>query len=170
MTLATMQDLLVEGLRDMYHAEKQLVKALPKLADGTSSPTLREAFQNHLVETETHVERIEKAFEQLGLPARGKPCKGMEGLVAEGAEVLKGEGTDPVVDAGLISAAQKVEHYEISAYGSLITFAELLGEDEVAHLLEQTLEEEKKADVRLSGIAMDEVNPMAVAAGAGAEE
>lgn len=162
MALATLNDLLLDGMRDMYNAEKQVVKALPRMARAASSPELRQAFEHHLEETRHHVERLDQAFARLGVPLRGKHCKGMEGLLEEGREFLEGGGADLVLDAGIISEAQKVEHYEMAAYGCLITWAETLGENEVAHLLEQSLHEEKAADKKLSQLAEDGVNQMAM--------
>lgn len=161
MAPATLNDLLIDGLRDMYHAEKQVVKALPQLARAASNPALGTALEDHLEETRRHVQRLEEAFKLLDAPARGKRCKGMEGLLEEGKEFLESGGSDPVLDAGIIAGAQKVEHYEIAAYGCLITWAETLGEDEVAHLLEQNLAEEKTADEHLTHLAKAGVNALA---------
>jgi ferritin-like metal-binding protein YciE len=162
MTLDTMQDLLCEELRDIYNAEQQLVKALPKLAGVVTTPSLQDALQDHLAETEGHVRRLEQVFEALGQKAAGKKCKGMEGLLEEGAEMAEQTGSELVRDAGIISAAQRVEHYEIAAYGCAITHARVLGLEDVADLLEQTLTEEKLADERLSTIADQEVNGSAL--------
>ena len=162
MALDTMQELLCEELRDIYNAEQQLVKALPKLAGVATTPSLQDALQDHLVETEGHVRRLEQVFEVLGHKAAGKKCKGMEGLLEEGAEMAEQTGSELVRDAGIISAAQRVEHYEIAAYGCAITHARVLGLEEVAELLEQTLAEEKLADERLSTIADQEVNGSAL--------
>lgn len=162
MALDTMQELLCEELRDIYNAEQQLVKALPKLAGVATTPSLQDALQDHLVETEGHVRRLEQVFEVLGHKAAGKKCKGMEGLLEEGAEMAEQTGSELVRDAGIISAAQRVEHYEIAAYGCAITHARVLGLEEVADLLEQTLAEEKLADERLSTIADQEVNGSAL--------
>jgi ferritin-like metal-binding protein YciE len=145
-------------LKDLYSAEKQLVKALPKLAKNAQSPDLQKAFQEHLKQTERHVERIERIFSDLGGSPRGKKCVGMEGLVAEGNELLQ-EDTDPdVLDAGLIAAAQKVEHYEIASYGTVRTWAERLGHNSAAQLLQQTLDEEGDANKKLTEIAESHVN------------
>ena len=162
MALDTMQELLCEELRDIYNAEQQLVKALPKLAGVVTTPSLQDALQDHLVETEGHVRRLEQVFEALGQKAAGKKCKGMEGLLEEGAEMAEQTGSELVRDAGIISAAQRVEHYEIAAYGCAITHARVLGLEDVADLLEQTLAEEKLADERLSTIAEQEVNGSAL--------
>lgn len=162
MALDTMQELLCEELRDIYNAEQQLVKALPKLAGVVTTPSLQDALQDHLAETEGHVRRLEQVFEVLGHKAAGKKCKGMEGLLEEGAEMAEQTGSELVRDAGIISAAQRVEHYEIAAYGCAITHARVLGLEDVAELLEQTLAEEKLADERLSTIAEQEVNGSAL--------
>ena len=165
MALETLNDLLLEGMRDMYHAEKQMVKALPRMASAAASPNLRQAIEHHLAETEHHVERLDQAFTRLGAPAKGKRCKGMEGLIEEGREFLEESGTDQVIDAGIISEAQKAEHYEMASYGCLITWAETLGENEVARLLEQNLDEEKSADQKLTHLAEEGVNQMAAQGG-----
>jgi ferritin-like metal-binding protein YciE len=157
----TLNDLLMDGLRDMYHAEQQAEQALPHLARAASNPALGMALEDHLEETRRHVQRLEEAFQLLGAPARGKRCKGMEGLLEEGRELLESGGSEAVLDAGIIAGAQKVEHYEIAAYGCLITWAETLGEDEVAHLLEQNLAEEKAADEHLTHLAKEGVNALA---------
>jgi len=150
-----LRELLIEELRDIYHAEGQLVKALPKMAKAAKSPQLKQAFQQHLTETEGHVERLQQAFELLGEKERGKPCKGMMGLVEEGKETInQGKDQDQVIaDLALIGAAQRVEHYEIAAYGTARAMAEQLRQDKVASLLSQTLEEEEKADLALTNIA-----------------
>lgn len=150
-----LQDLLVEQLKDLYNAEQQMVKALPKMAKAAGSEDLRNAFEEHLEQTKGHVERLEQAFEQLGLPARGKKCAAMEGLIEEGKELIAEGLPENVQDAGLIGAAQKVEHYEIAAYGTARTHAELLGHSKVADLLEQTLEEEKQTDEKLTELSED---------------
>lgn len=158
MALTTMHDLMIVELKDLYSAESQLVKALPKMVKGATTPSLREAFSDHLAQTEEHVSRLDDVFEILGTSPRGVTCKGMEGLIAEGAEMLAKEGDDIVRDAGLIAAAQRIEHYEIAAYGSTLAFARLMGHSDVAELLEATLAEEKTADERLSVLAEEEVN------------
>jgi len=156
--LRTLDDLYTDMLKDLYSAEKQLVKALPKIAKNAQSPDLQKAFQEHLKQTEGHVERIERIFSDLGGSPRGKKCVGMEGLVAEGNELLQ-EDTDPdVLDAGLIAAAQKVEHYEIASYGTVRTWAERLGYNNAAQLLQQTLDEEGEANKKLTQIAESHVN------------
>jgi ferritin-like metal-binding protein YciE len=153
MKLESMRELLLDELQDLYSAEQQITKALPKMAKTSSSSQLKQAFESHLKETEGHVERLEKIFDLLEEKSKAKMCEGMKGLLKEGDERIKEGGEPEVVDAGLISAAQRVEHYEIAAYGSARTFAEMLNETEVADLLEQTLEEEKAADQKLTKIA-----------------
>lgn len=154
----TMRDFWIDELKDLYSAENQILKALPKMAKNASSDELREAFEEHLKQTEGHVERLDQIFEQIGLAnGRGKKCKGMEGVIAEGKEVLEEDLRDAVADAAMIGAAQKVEHYEIAAYGTARTHAELLGENEAVDLLEQTLQEEKETDERLTELA-EEIN------------
>ena len=150
----SLRELFVEELRDLYDAENQLIKALPKMAEASSSPELREAFEDHLEQTQNHATRLEKIFAGLGEKAKAEKCKGMEGLVKEGSDLLKENDFDPEVkDAAIIGAAQRVEHYEIAGYGTVRTFAELLGEDEALSLLEQTLTEEKEADQKLTELA-----------------
>jgi len=158
-----LRELLVEELKDLYSAENQLTKALPKVAKNASDPELKKAIENHLKETEGHVTRLEQIFEKLDESPKGKTCQGMKGLITEADERIKEGGEPPVLDAGLIADAQRVEHYEISAYGSARTFANLLGEREVVRLLEQTLKEEKAADEKLTSIA-ESINVEAKAA------
>ncbi len=163
MSVGTMDELFVDELKDLYSAEKQITRALPKLVKAATSEELREAFQSHLEETNGHVARLEKAFEILGKSPRGKTCVGMKGVLEEGAEVLEDTDKGEVRDAGLISAAQRVEHYEMAGYGTARDFAMLLGQDEIAELLEETLEEEKAADEKLTAISK-QVNAEAQAA------
>jgi len=151
--LESLNDLFVEQLRDLYDAENQLIKALPKMAEGANSVELRQGFEEHLEQTKEHAQRIETIFEQLGQKAKAKKCKGMEGLIKEGSEALEEDMSEDVKDAAIIAAAQRVEHYEIAAYGTVRTFANLLGETEAATLLEQTLEEEKETDDKLTQLA-----------------
>lgn len=158
MAIESLQDLLVDHLRDMYSAEKQLVKALPKMAKAAGNEELRTAFEEHLDITKGQVTRLEKVFAELGETARAKHCKGMEGLIEEGKEILEEETTEAVQDAGLIAAAQKAEHYEISAYGTACTWARQLGFDMAAKMLEETLQEEMDADETLNELAMNGVN------------
>jgi ferritin-like metal-binding protein YciE len=162
MRLDTLEKLYISELRDLYSAENQLLKALPKMAKGASSPKLKEAFQKHLEQTKGHVQRLEQLFERLNESPEGKTCRAMKGLIKEGSEILKEEGEDSVLDAGIIVAAQKVEHYEIAGYGSVSTFAELLGKDEAAELLQSTLDEESETNEILTQLAESIVNPEAV--------
>ena len=157
-----LQELLVEELRDIYHAEGQLIKALPKMIKAAQSERLKEALERHLEETEEQIERLERAFSSLGEPAKGKKCRAMEGLIEEAKEIMEEHSQSDVLDAALICAAQKVEHYEIATYGTLCTWADLLGLDEVSELLKETLDEEKSADENLSEIAESEINAEAV--------
>jgi ferritin-like metal-binding protein YciE len=154
----TLEDLLIENLRDIYNAEKQLIKALPKMAKAATSEELRAAIDDHLEVTKEQVARLEEVFKELGVPVRGKHCVAMEGLIEEGKELLEEDHNPDVLDAGLIAAAQKVEHYEIAAYGTMRTWAEMLGRTRAASLLKQTLEEEAEADEKLSQLAMSTVN------------
>jgi len=163
MKLETMKELLLDELQDLYSAETQITKALPKMVKASSTAELKQAFEGHLHETEGHVQRLEKIFKQLKENPKGKTCEGMKGLLKEGEERIKEGGEDDVLDAGLIAAAQRVEHYEIAAYGSVRTYAELMGENEIAALLDQTLEEEKMADEKLNKVAK-KVNVRAEAA------
>jgi ferritin-like metal-binding protein YciE len=162
MKLDTLKKLYIEELRDVYSAENQLLKALPKMAKGASSADLKEAFETHLEQTKGHVERLDEIFEALDEKATGKTCKAMQGLIEEGSEMLEEEGEESVIDAGLIGAAQRVEHYEIAAYGTLRGFAELLGEEDAVELLQQTLDEEGETDKLLTDLAEDIVNPEAL--------
>jgi ferritin-like metal-binding protein YciE len=170
MPLNTMQELLVAQLKDIYSAESQITKALPKLAKNAANEKLAEAFRTHLKETEGQIGRLEQIFEMLGASPRGKKCKGMEGLLAEGAETMREDGDDAVIDAALIADAQRVEHYEIAAYGSAKALANLLGLDQIVALLQQNEEEEVAADRKLTQIAENDVNPEAAMASAGAED
>jgi ferritin-like metal-binding protein YciE len=153
MKIETLRELLVEELKDLYSAETQITKALPKLVKASSDAKLKQAFESHLEETKGHVQRLEQIFEQLEESPKGKTCEGMKGLLKEGDERAGEDGEPDVLDAGLISAAQRVEHYEIAAYGSARTFAQLLGENDIVKLLEATLEEEKAADSKLTQVA-----------------
>jgi ferritin-like metal-binding protein YciE len=162
----SLRELYIDELRDLYNAETQLVKALPKMAKASANDQLRQAFEEHLRQTTEHVSRLEQIFEQLEEKPSGKKCLGMEGLVKEGAETMKEDFTQEVKDAAIIGAAQRVEHYEMAGYGTVRAFAELLGENEHVSLLEQTLQEEKEADQKLSELA-EEINPQAVEAQGG---
>jgi ferritin-like metal-binding protein YciE len=157
MKAESLQDLYLEQLKDLYDAENQLIKALPKMAKAASSPELRNAFEEHLEQTKQHAQRLETIFEGMGEKAKGQKCKAMEGLVKEGSEVIEEDMTEGVKDAALIAAAQRVEHYEMAGYGCVRTYANLLGETEAANLLQKTLQEEKEADELLGGIA-EQVN------------
>jgi ferritin-like metal-binding protein YciE len=170
MALESLQDLFLNELKDIYNAEKQIIRALPRMAKATEAPELEQAFTKHLRETEGQVERLERIFKALGQTPRGKTCKGMQGLLEEGKEILEEEGAPEVIDAALISAAQKVEHYEIAAYGCLRTYAQLLGLDDADRLLEQTLKEEEATDKTLTQLGEGGLNQAAFAAGAGEEE
>lgn len=158
MKLGSLDDLFVHELKDLLSAEKQLVKALPKMANGAANRALKQGFQEHLEQTKGHVQRIEEIFKLIDKPARAEHCKAMEGLIEEGSDLLEEEGSPTVKDAALIGAAQRVEHYEIAAYGTARTLAELLGQEKAAELLQQTLDEEKETDEKLTDLAMKEVN------------
>lgn len=160
----SLQDVYLEQLKDLYSAEQQILKALPKMANAASHADLRRAFQEHEVMTRTHVERLEKIFDNLGEKPGGHKCKGMEGLVAEGEELLEEHEAGEALDAAMIAAAQRVEHYEIAGYGSVRTFANLLGLGEHADLLQRTLDEEGDTDKRLTGLAETVVNIDAIRA------
>ncbi len=163
--METLTELFQDQIKDLYNAEKQLTKALPAMAKKASTPSLKEAFTSHLEETRGHVQRLEAIGESLGFKLTGKTCKAMEGLIDEGKEALAEKGDAMVLDAGIIAAAQRVEHYEISAYGTARTFAEKLDYTEAARLLQETLDEESAADEKLNTISMDEILPeVAVAA------
>jgi ferritin-like metal-binding protein YciE len=162
MAVKSVNDLQLEELRDIYHAEKQLVKALPKMAKKAKSDKLRQAFEQHLDQTRGHVDRLEQVFDKLDTRPRAKRCEAMKGLIEEAEELMEEISTPEVLDAALIAAAQKVEHYEIASYGTLQALAEELGQNEVANLLEQTLNEEKEADQKLNQIALSDVNKTAL--------
>ncbi|HEY0416605.1 MAG TPA: ferritin-like domain-containing protein [Gaiellaceae bacterium] len=153
MQLQNLNDLFVEQLQDLYSAENQLVEALPKMASASSHEELRDAFEQHLAETREHVQRLEQIFSELGVAPGGETCKGMQGLIKEGEEVLKMQGEPTVIDAALIAAAQRVEHYEIAGYGTVKTLAGHLDIGQAKDLLDRTLDEESKADALLTKIA-----------------
>jgi ferritin-like metal-binding protein YciE len=155
----SLEGLLLFEVKDLYNAEKQLVKALPKVAKRASSPELKNAVKEHLQQTEGHVSRLEQIFQLLGQPAKGIKCKGMQGILEEADEVLKEKGSPETLDAAIIMSAQKVEHYEIAGYGSATTWAKLLGRDDIKNLLGQTLDEEEKTDQRLTELAKRSINP-----------
>lgn len=169
MSLDSLDKLFLEELKDVYNAEKQILRALPRMAKAADSPELRQAFTKHLKETEGQVQRLEKIFRELGQAARGKKCKGMEGLLEEGKEMLEEDGEPAVIDAALIASAQRVEHYEIAAYGCLRTYAQLLGYSQAEQLLRQTLEEEEAADQKLTELGESGINEAAAAVGGEAE-
>ena len=160
-SMDSLEDLLQDELKDIYDAEKQLTKALPKMMKKATNSELREAIEDHLNQTLQHIERLEQAFEHMGMPARGKKCEGMQHLIAEGSEMIGEADDEDARDAVMIAAAQKVEHYEIASYGTIRTWANLLGRSEVAALMEETLEEEKETDLRLTSIAESFVNEAA---------
>lgn len=164
MAAKTMQDLLIEDLRDIYHAEKQITKALPKMIKAARSDQLRQAFETHLEQTNGQIERLQQVFEELDTRPRGKHCDAMEGLISEAQEILEMGLAPEVQDAALIAAAQKVEHYEIASYGTLHAYATASGLDKVAQLLDETLQEEKDTDSLLNKLAIGDVNKKAIAA------
>jgi len=148
-----LNELFLEELADIYDAEKQLIKALPKMAEQAKAPELQSAFEDHLEQTQEHIKRLEEVFELFEQKPKAKKCEAMAGLIEEAQDIMKEQATPPVMDAALIAAAQKVEHYEIATYGCLRTWAELLGKDEAIDLLEETLNEEKDVDESLTDIA-----------------
>ena len=158
MEMETLQELLVEELKDIYNAEQQLVKALPKMAKKASSDELRSAFETHLTETEAQIDRMEQVFEALGEKAKGKKCHAMQGLLEEAKEMMGEDMDDDVMDAALIAAAQKVEHYEIASYGTVRAWAQMLGNKQAVRLLQQTLDEEGKTDKLLTKLAESTIN------------
>jgi ferritin-like metal-binding protein YciE len=162
-TMRTLKDLMLDELRDIYHAEKQITRALPKMIKAATSPQLRAGFEQHLQETVEQVERLEQCFSILDVRARGKTCEAMQGIIEEGSKVMEEDMEPEVLDAALLASAQKVEHYEISAYGTLITWAKNLGIKDVARLLEATLAEEKATDEKLTKLANADINKKASA-------
>jgi ferritin-like metal-binding protein YciE len=153
-----LDDLFLHMLKDVYHAEKQILRALPKMAKNAESDELRMAFETHREETAVQVERLEQVFELLGKRARGEPCEAIQGLIEEGKEIMEEAEVPDVMDAGLIAAAQAIEHYEIARYGTLKAWADQLGMKDAARLLDQTLQEEKKTDQLLSQLAVSHLN------------
>ena len=153
MKIETLRELFIDELQDLHSAEQQIIKALPKLIKSSHDPNLKQAFEHHLEETRNHVTRLEQILKNMDESPKGKTCEGMKGLLKEGEERISDGGEPEVLDAGIISAAQRVEHYEIAAYGSARTYAELLGNQEAVRLLSQTLQEEKNADEKLNQIA-----------------
>lgn len=158
MQMNHLQELLIEDLKDLYNAEQQLLKALPKMAKKASSPDLKAAFETHTKETQGQIKRLEQVFESFGATAKGKTCHAMKGLIEEGKELMSEDAEPDVLDAGLIGAAQKVEHYEIASYGTVRTYARLLGNEEAARLLQQTLDEEGQTDKKLTALAESHIN------------
>ena len=158
MQMTDLQDLMVENLKDLYSAEQQMLKAMPKVAKATENEELRAAFEQHMQETQTHIQRLEQIFQQLGEKPTGKKCKGMEGLLEEGKEMMEEDADPDVLDAAMISSAQRIEHYEIAAYGTLRTYARQLGLEKHAELLQRTLDEEGETDKLLTQIAESRVN------------
>src|SRR5260370_24733910 len=155
MEMESLKDLFVEELKDLYSAENQILKALPKMIKKATSKELKSGFEQHLKETQVHVERLEKIFQELDESPRGKKCKGMEGVIADGKELMEEDANPEVMDAGLIGAAQHVEHYEIAGYGCVRTYAELLGHSNFVSLLQTTIDEEKATDEKLSQLAQN---------------
>jgi ferritin-like metal-binding protein YciE len=153
MKIETLRELLIDELQDLHSAETQITKALPKLVKASHDPSLKQAFEHHLEETKNHVTRLEQIFKRLNESPKGKTCEAMKGLLKEGEERISDGGEPEVLDAGIIAAAQRVEHYEIAAYGSARTYAELLGDHDAVRLLSETLEEEKAADSKLNQVA-----------------
>jgi len=163
LALNSFDDLFVEQLQDLYDAEQRLVKALPQMADAAHSASLKSAFQEHLRQTQGQVNRLEQIFRGLGKSAQAKTCEAMKGLISEGSEVISAKGDPDVKDAALIAAAQRVEHYEIAGYGTARTFAQRLGRQDAARLLQETLDEEAATDKKLTALAEQSVNPKATA-------
>ena len=170
MALDSLHSLFLDELKDVYHAEKQLVRALPRMAKAASDPQLQKAFTDHLKETQGQVVRLERVFRELGQTPRAKKCEGMAGLIEEGKNILEEDGEPAVIDAALIAAAQRVEHYEIAAYGCLRTYAQLLGLSNAERLLQENLNEEEAADEKLNSLAEGGINQAAVAVGEEEEE
>ncbi len=158
----TMEGLLVHELKDLYSAEKQLMKIMPKVVKKTSSPELKDMFERHMRETEGQLERLDEVFEILGERAKAMKCKGMDGILQEATEIIKQKGTPETLDAAIILAAQKIEHYEIASYGSAATWAEMMGRKDIKKLLGETLDEEEKTDKMLTELAKAGVNPKSV--------
>ena len=166
----TLHEAFVDELRDMYNAEKQITKALPKMVKAASSEDLSTAFEEHLQQTQTQVERLEQVFESIDEKPRSKQCQGMAGILEEGSEILNEDMDEAMMDARLIAAAQRVEHYEMAAYGTLVAWARMMGHDDAARLLEETLNEEKAADEKLTNLAEGGINQHAAEGGMGEGE
>ncbi len=160
--LDSLEGLFINGLKDVYNAEHQVIKALPKLSKEANSEELRDAFEEHLDQSHWQVEQLEEIFDMLGLQAKGKKCEAMQGIIEEGQDIIDEDGDPDVKDAALIGAAQKVEHYEMAAYGTLRTWALMLGHEQVAEILEDILEQEKETDLMLTQIAETIINPQAI--------
>jgi len=170
MQVSTLNDLFVKELRDVYNAERQLIRTLPTMAKKATSPDLSQAIEVHLEQTEQQAQRLERVFEMLDVSSRGPVCKGMKGIIEEGKDTLEETDEPDVTDAGIIASAQKVEHYEIATYGTLCEYANVLGHSEISDLLKTTLEEEKAADKKLSELADRGINAMATNGGGASEE
>jgi ferritin-like metal-binding protein YciE len=164
MDIDSLEKLFVHELKDLWSAENQILKALPKMAEKASSPELRQAFELHHRQTEEQVKRLEQIFDTLEYQPGGHKCKGMEGLIEEGEDVMEDSENDDIRDAGMIAAAQRVEHYEIAAYGTARTYAKMLGKDDAAQLLQRTLDEEGETDKKLTSLAESRINPQAMRA------
>jgi ferritin-like metal-binding protein YciE len=164
MKTKTLEDLFHETLKDIYYAERKILRALPKMARGAQSPDLKAAFEKHAEETQIHVERLQQVFELMGKAARGKTCPAIDGIIEEGEEAMQAFAGSPALDASLVAAAQAVEHYEIARYGTLLRWAQVMGQDDAATLLEQTLQEEGMTDEALTQIADGTVNQAALEA------
>lgn len=158
MSMSNLQDLFLHHMKDIYYAEKKLLKALPKMAKNASEPRLRSAFEEHLKQTEEHVKRLEQVFEQMGEKAKSEKCEAIDGIVKEGEDLMGEAEEGEAMDAGLIAAAQAAEHYEIARYGTLTAWAKMLGMADAQKILHKTLEEEKMTDEKLSSLAMEQVN------------
>jgi ferritin-like metal-binding protein YciE len=164
MKLNSLHDLYLNELRDLYNAEQRIIKALPKMVEAASSPELQQAFESHLQQTRVQTQRLEQIFEKLGEPAKGQKCKGIEGIIDEGEDLMDEDAPPAVADAALISSAQRVEHYEIAGYGTVCNFARRLGFEDHAQLLHQTLEEERETDRKLTTLADSYINEEAKSA------
>lgn len=156
-----LQELFLDELKDLYHAEHQVLKSLPKMAKAATAPELQKAFETHLRQTETQIDRLERVFKMMNTPPKGKRCKGMEGIIEEGKEALEEDFAPPVLDAALVASAQRVEHYEMAGYGTLCAFAKILGHNEAAKLLQETLDEEQSTEKLLTMLAQSHINQQA---------
>ncbi|HZW37843.1 MAG TPA: ferritin-like domain-containing protein [Ignavibacteriaceae bacterium] len=165
MPMKNFQDLFIDEIKDLYHAEKQVLRAMPKMIKSASSEELKTAFEEHLKQTETQIDRLEKVFKELDMTPKGKKCLGMEGILGEGKEMMEEDAEDAVLDAALISAAQKVEHYEIASYGTVRSYAQQLGFTKIADLLQETLDEESETNEKLNMLAEKHINIEALQSG-----